>query len=342
MSERRKVTRVARQPLHRIATQCAADPREPPKLDTRLRPCGMPAHDRPMASSFTSLCTFSRALASLAAVVVVLVVSPATAQQALVIIDDAPSCEALQPCTAPGTVCTGPLGGVCTALSYAEGGTVKACIAPDVVYCCATGADCPLLVGTPAGACVGPRTGDLTFGHGLCSYGPWESCLAAFDGTDAELVQACFEPAVGSGSAPYGIVPFALGDCDGDDTPNGTDPCVCDNSATCEMSGIDGGMTNTDAGAGPDAGSDTDAGANSIDAGELPPFDLGTRDVDANLPPGAGLDFRGDGGCVCEAGGVRATGTSGSAALLLTLSGLFALARRRRHARIEAKADRRV
>jgi len=292
-----------------------------------------------MASSFASLCTFSRALASLAAVVVVVVVSPATAQQALVIIDDAPSCEALQPCTAPGMACSGSRGAVCKTLRSADGTSVNACVAADVVYCCAIAADCPLpsAPGTAAGTCVGPRTGDSTFGHGLCSYGPWESCLAAFDGTDAELVQACFEPAMGTGTAPYGIVPFALGDCDGDDTPNGTDPCVCDSSATCGMSGIDGGMTTTDAGAGPDAST------NAMDAGELPLVDFGAADVDANAPPGTGLDFRGAGGCACEVGSARATGTSGSAALLLlTLGGLLAVRTRRRRSdgtRGEAKAD---
>jgi len=280
--------------------------------------------------------TSSRRFSQIAGVLIVLSASAAEAQpKALVITSDGPSCEELDTCDGAGAECR-MLREACVPTVYRDGSSRNLCVAVATVqYCCGEASDCPLPA-ADGGMATCVMTRDAMFGHGLCSYVDWDPCLRDSLLSDADLVRKCFEPPMGVDPvpSPYGIVPFALGDCDGDDTPNGTDPCVCDNSATCGMSGIDGGMTTTDAGAGPDAST------NTMDAGELPPFDFGTADVDANLPPGTGLDFRGDGGCACEVGGVRATGTSGFAALLLTLSGLFAVrTRRRRKARIHAKAD---
>lgn len=281
---------------------------------------------------------WSRTLASVAAVFVVLAASSAHAQEALVINASGPECQSLEQCKIPGTRCDGALGGTCETIALVDGSTKKICVdRSTIVFCCeGPGAgDCPQpSAGMTEPTCVGPRDG--TFGRGLCSYSDWDACLTAATGTDAELIEACFQPPAG-GTPPlppglYGTVPLAGGDCDRDGIENGDEPgCVCDRAPECAS--VDGGMSGTDAGA------DLDAGANTQDAGELPPFDSGSADIDANLPPGAGLDFRGAGGCACEAGGARASGPSGSAALLLTLGGFLALCARRRSSRAHAKAD---
>jgi hypothetical protein len=269
-----------------------------------------------------------RTLASVAAGFVVVAASVAEAQpKALFITSEGPECRTLEECPDPGEVC-GAAGEVCKATQYSDGSDANVCVVFGTVqYCCETATDCPApsAGGRPA-TCVLPR--DATFGHGLCSYVDWDPCLAELPLTDAELVRACFEPAMGVGTAPYGIVPLALGDCDGDGIANGAElGCICDPSSECGSGDRDGGMTTPD------------AGANTMDAGELPPFDSGTGDVDANLPPGTGLDFRGAGGCACEAGDSRAIDARGSAALLLTLGALFAVRTRRRRSNTPAKAD---
>ena len=280
----------------------------------------------------------SRRFSQIAGVLIVLSASAAEAQpKALVITAAGPDCVELEPCAGPGASCRAPTER-CVPTSYSGGSSdSNLCVAVATVqYCCGEDSDCPLpAAGGGMATCVMPR--DTTFGHGLCSYVDWDPCLRDSLISDADLVRKCFEPPMGVDPvpSPYGIVPVALGDCDGDGIANGDDRgCVCDSSPECGISGLDGGMNTQD------AGEALDASANTDDAGEVPPVDFGTGDVDANLPPGTGLDFRGDGGCACEAGGVRATGTSGFAALLLTLSGLFAVRTRRlRGARAQAKAD---
>jgi len=280
--------------------------------------------------------TSSRRFSQIAGVLIVLSASAAEAQpKALVITSDGPSCEELDTCDGAGAECR-MLREACVPTVYRDGSSRNLCVAVATVqYCCGEDSDCPLpAAGGGMATCVMPR--DTTFGHGLCSYVDWDPCLGGLPGTSAELLQSCLTPpGVALGPGPYGTVPFRLGDCDDDGIANGDDRgCVCDSSPECGISGLDGGMNTQD------AGEALDASANTDDAGEVPAVDSGTADVDANLPPGTGLDFRGDGGCACEAGGVRATGTSGFAALLLTLSGLFAVRTRRlRGARAQAKAD---
>ncbi len=264
-----------------------------------------------------------RALATLAALFVTLAASPAAAFRVLNISTaGTPSCDAPIDCVTPGTPCDLPSSTTCESLHYpGSADFVNMCVAPDYVrYCCETDADCPVQ-GTMPGRCVLPRLGDTSFGAGLCAYGVFEHCRGAGLRSDAQAIAACFRTTAGESTAPYGTVPWAYGDCDGDGMPNGTDVCLCDPGNTCRMS--DGGVDPSDAGmpVEPDAGPEQDAGT--------VPFDAGTPDVDANLPPGTGLTFRGAGGLSCDLGHGR-DDRGGALAALFAVGSLLGWRLRRR------------
>ena len=265
-----------------------------------------------------------RPLAPLAAILALLFAAPAAAQQVRVLsigADGAPHCDGPPGCPFTGGPCDAPLGTVCTPLTFNGAiDLIPSCVAPELVrYCCEADLDCPVLGGV-VGRCLGPSPGDSTFGSGICVYTPAHPCLNTGGRTDAQILAACFRTAEGLGTSPYGIVPWNQGDCDGDRIANGVDGCVCDASNTCAA---------PDAGApGPDAGPAVEPDAGGADAGERP-MDAGAAGFDANLPPGTGLDFRGEGGCACAAGGGRGTGGHAAGPLLALGAGLLAWGRRR-------------
>lgn len=264
-----------------------------------------------------------RALATLAALFVTLAASPAAAFRVLSLDPSGvPSCDAPVDCGTPGTTCDATPFTTCEALYYPGSmDFVNMCVAPDYVrYCCEADADCPVQGSVP-GHCVLPRTGDPSFGSGLCAYGVVDRCLGAGPRSDGQIIAACFRTTAGESTAPYGTVPWASGDCDGDGMRNDTDVCLCDPGNTCRMS--DGGVDPVDAGMPiePDAGDEQDAGT--------APFDAGTPDVDANLPPGTGLTFRGAGGLSCDLGHGR-DDRGGALAALLALGGVLGWRLRRR------------
>lgn len=276
-----------------------------------------------MASYFTS----SPTLAGIAAVLVTLSASRAAASDIRVLtidIDGAPHCETAPGCSMMGMTCDSPPGTMCIDLALPGMVTrVPSCVAPALVrYCCAAATDCPILGGV-TGRCIAPTPGDASFGFGLCAYTSVDPCLGAFGATDAEIIQMCFRTTAGDGTGPYGTVPFGVGDCDGDGMANDVDVCLCDPDNVC---------VSTDAGVpvDPDGGTgDVDAGA-PIDAGpQEMPVDAGPSDFDANLPPGTGLDFRGAGGCTCEAASTHHS-AGGTMAALLVLGGLLRARRRSR------------
>lgn len=119
-----------------------------------------------------------------------------------------------------------------------------------------------------------------------------------------EITAACFDGAS-----------WENGDCDGDDLLNAADPepCVCDPSSPCGM----------DAGGGGDSGmnvSGPDGGASELDAGPAPPA------------ADDGWDYRGSGGCTCDAA------SSGGDVAWLAVGVAVALgARRRRRSRLATR-----
>lgn len=279
----------------------------------RLRPTAGPAHHRIMFTSFTH----ARMFAPLAAAFVALTASPAAAFQVLTLdAAGAPSCVEAPGCDPTvGPVCDGADTMTCTALTLPPGpDAVYFCVDPVYVrYCCSTDSPCPTIDGT-VGHCVLPTAGDPSFGQGLCIYGLLPPpCLGTLGRTDAQIIAACFRPTLGSGSAPYGTVPWATGDCDGDGLGNGMDECVCDPSNLCTA--VDAGVPELDAG--PPV---------EVDAATPPP-DAGPVGIDANLPPGTGLNFRGAGGC--DATHTRGA-DGGPLTALLTVIGVLCLRPRRR------------
>jgi hypothetical protein len=178
---------------------------------------------------------------------------------------------------------------------------------------------------------------------------------------------SCAAPSL---TEPYGQAPYAEGDCDCDGLKNGSDSAPCERADAGDGGVADGG-TARDAGladAGPpgvdgsvaiDAGtpdsgpSTTDLGGPAEDAGSSadaapeedgggPGEDLGAGvdvdlgpppvEMDAGLPPGYGVDFRGGGGCVCGAAGAgESAGATGPVlAAAIALGGGWVARRRRR------------
>jgi hypothetical protein len=274
----------------------------------------------------SNLFAFRRALGALAAAVVALVASPAAAFTVLSFVNadgttlTSPICIEAPACTTPSAPCDLPASTMCTELTYSTGTDVlNVCVAELYVrYCCQVPADCPMQ-GTLTGECVLPPAGDTSFESGLCVYGTVPACLEPGARTAAQILSACFHGITGEGTAPYGTVPWAMGNCDGDSLTNGEEPssCVCNSDPVCGT--VDAGPP-----ADVDGGAPLDAGHNQ-DAGETP-FDAGGVAIDANLPPGAGLDFRGSGGC--DAAHTRGA-SGGSLAGLLALAGVLAVRRRR-------------
>ncbi len=180
-----------------------------------------------------------------------------------------------------GERCEWANGGATTACTIDPSGTGTICLPPDRSYrCCGTMADsCPgdatCIELAEAPLCV-PR---------LCAGSPFvsdlERCVRGVDGL---------------------LVPFSLGDCDGDDIPNGSDDTPC-------------GSEDPEA----DAGApDRDAGAPAVDGGAAT-MDGGTTGV----MPG----FHGGGGVTCRAAPGAGRGRGG---LTVALLALLALAARRR------------
>lgn len=266
----------------------------------------------------TSYFTSSRSLATLAAALVALVASPAAAGVQVLVIDGDGALHCMTPpsCDTAGTACIDVPGTSCVPLE-SPAGAENRCVAPALVqYCCSTADDCPMVDGV-LGRCVAPT--DATFGSGLCAYEMVPSCLEADPRTDAVIITSCFRTTSGAATGPYGTVPWAVGDCDGDGVANMMDMCVCDPTNMCTME-RDAGIP-----------ADVDAGpVQPEDAGppEMP-IDAGSGAIDANVPATTGLDFRGSGGCACEAAGTRSA-AGGPLAALLAIGGLVASRIRRR------------
>jgi hypothetical protein len=162
---------------------------------------------------------------------------------------------------------------------------------------------CPVLTSSGPLQCrrlVGEAGRELDFG--VCVY-EFAFCAPAMGRAaplDAEVVARCLGPlgcrSDGSRPEPYGLESWMNGDCDCDGRKNGgdSDPCLP----------LDGG---------PSDAAVVDAAAEE-DAGEPLGADLGAApEMDAGLPSGFGIDFRGGGGCTCDAVGSRWGATRGAA-----------------------------
>ena len=269
---------------------------------------------RRRTSSFDS----ARAIGRVVAVGLMMVAVPAAAgpPEVVTLESGAPQCVSTMDCSSAPTDCPAD-GPICNAFTFpGSGGRGSACVdVVTAVYCCNSDDDCPDDGTLGLATCVDPSGGDPSLDVRICVYPGVDLCRGR-GVLDAEALDRCFVN--GIGTAPYGLVPWAFGDCDGDAAPNGTDACPCDPSPGC--------------------GPDLDGGV-GIDAGPTVEMDLGVPAFDASIPPGQGLNYRGGGGCVCAAGGSPRHTTRHAGLALLALGAIFAF---RRHHTSRGRSTRRL